>query len=236
VLYRELGLPGGVTAFVGGGGKTTLIGVLARELAARHTVLIATTTHIYPPACPVLISPTAREVLSAFEDERTVAVGSEAEDGKLGALPELQRLYPVLADAALVEADGARRLPLKAPAEHEPVIPREARLVVAVLGLDGIGKPIAEAAHRPELYAALVGKPVTDAVTPEDAALVLMSTEGQMKNVACPFAVVLNKADTPERMDAARKIAEKLPCTALITALAREDDPIEVWRNGKCSC
>ena len=150
MLYRELGLPGGVTAFVGGGGKTTLIGVLARELAARHTVLIATTTHIYPPACPVLISPTAREVLSAFEDERTVAVGSEAEDGKLGALPELQRLYPVLADAALVEADGARRLPLKAPAEHEPVIPREARLVVAVLGLDGIGKPIAEAAHRPE--------------------------------------------------------------------------------------
>ena len=45
-----------------------------------------------------------------------------------------------LADYVLVEADGAKRFPLKAPAAHEPVIPDETRLVIAVAGLSGVGK------------------------------------------------------------------------------------------------
>ena len=40
----------------------------------------------------------------------------------------------------LIEADGARRLPLKVPAEHEPVIPEMTTHVLSVYGLDSIGK------------------------------------------------------------------------------------------------
>ena len=88
---------------------------------------------------------------------------------------------------SLIEADGARRLPLKAPATHEPVIPEGASLVVAVAGIDGAGRPVSEV-HRPELYARLVDKPLDAAVTPEDIAFVLCHLEGQKKGVPLRLA------------------------------------------------
>ena len=39
----------GVTALIGGGGKTTLMYHLARELRERGTVAVTTTTKIWPP-------------------------------------------------------------------------------------------------------------------------------------------------------------------------------------------
>ena len=51
----------------------------------------------------------------------------------------------VNSDVLLIEADGARRLPLKAPYDHEPVIPPDASLVVPVVGMDVLGQPLDEA-------------------------------------------------------------------------------------------
>ena len=122
-----------------------------------------------------------------------------------------------LADYVLLEADGAKRLPLKAPAEHEPVIPPETTLVIAVLGLDGIGKPVSEAAFRPERYAALIGKPESEPVTPLDAARVLTHPDGQRKNVTgtMRFCVLLNKADDEKRSAFALELARELNGTGL---------------------
>ena len=39
----------GVTALIGGGGKTTLMYTLAEELRRRGTVLVTTSTHIQRP-------------------------------------------------------------------------------------------------------------------------------------------------------------------------------------------
>ena len=118
-------------------------------------------------------------------------------------------------------ADGAKRLPLKAPAPHEPVIPPEAALVVAVAGLDGIGRPILETAFRPERYAALLGRSANDLVTPEDVARVLADAAGQRKGVApgMRFAVVLNKADDAARVALAARVADAIPdgvCEAVV--------------------
>ena len=44
----EIGL--GLTALIGGGGKTTLMYHLAAELRQQGTVLVCTTTKIWPPA------------------------------------------------------------------------------------------------------------------------------------------------------------------------------------------
>ena len=52
----------------------------------------------------------------------------------------------------LVEADGSRRLPLKAHAPHEPVIPKEAGCVLCVVGARGFDRPIRKAVHRPEQF------------------------------------------------------------------------------------
>ena len=231
-LSEALQIPHGVTAFVGGGGKTTAIARLAQELSATGRVLVATTTRIYPPKLPVLIDPSEDDLWKAFRQHAVVAVGSDWGD-KLGP-PENLDAMCALSDYALIEADGSRGLPLKAPAAHEPVIPKSARLVVAVAGVDGIGQTIS-AVHRPKYYATLVGKPLDALVTPEDVAKVLLHPDGQRKGVNCPWRVLLNKADDDERLTLARACAEKIPGVAVIASFKRDPVLLEVWRDGVCA-
>ncbi len=225
-------IPRGVTAIIGGGGKTSLQNLLAARLCACGSVIITTSTHIWPPECPILYEPSSDEIRAALKRQSLIAVGRACEDGKLGGIDALWDELPRLADYVLVEADGSKGRPLKAPAAHEPVLPA-AQLVIAVAGMDGIGQPIATAAHRPELYAALVGKSTDSPVTPEDAARVLESQSGQRKDVSCRYAVVLNKADTQERLRYAQEIAALLPYETYITALTNTDDPIIEHREAR---
>ena len=68
----------------------------------------------------------------------------------------------------MIEADGAKRLPLKVPGEWEPVIPDFTDLVVGVIGMDAVGQMIRESCHRPERVAAFLNKEQTDPVTEAD--------------------------------------------------------------------
>lgn len=218
-LSDWLEIPRGITAVVGGGGKTTLIHTLAEELADRGRVLITTTTHIRPPTCETLLSPEAGQIAKAFAHTRIVAVGMPAPDGKLTEVAELRERYASLADYVLIEADGSRGLPLKAPAEHEPVLPEHAALVIAVAGMSCEGQTVAAAAHRPALYATLAQCQTGDMVQPEWVARVLEHPLGQRKGVTGPFAVVLNQADSPRRLEFARKVAQRLTSKTGIVAL-----------------
>ncbi|HWQ98084.1 MAG TPA: selenium cofactor biosynthesis protein YqeC [Clostridia bacterium] len=213
-LAAAFDVPKGITALVGGGGKTTAMLRLARELAAGGArVIVTTTTHIFPPdGIPTGNPGNADEITHALLLEPLLCLGKPAADGKLGAPDLPMDTLANLADYVLVEADGAKHLPLKAPAEHEPVIPPETRLVIAVAGLDGIGQPIRDAAFRPELYAALCGKAETEPVTPRDIALVLAHESGQRKGVPANarFAVLLNKADDAGRRMSALAVATEL--------------------------
>ena len=213
-LAAALDVPRGITALVGGGGKTTLMLRLARELVEGGArVIVTTTTHIFPPeGIPTGNPANAQEVSRALLLEPLLCLGKPAEGGKLTAPDLSMAMLSQLADYVLVEADGAKRLPLKAPDAHEPVIPRETRLVVAVAGLDGAGKPIREAAFRPALYAALCEKSEQDAATPRDIARVLAHPNGQRKSIpkGARFAVLLNKADDEPLQATAREIAAEL--------------------------
>lgn len=166
----------GVTAVIGSGGKTALLRTLGAALAAEgQRVALCATTKMYPfPGLPCLLSPTLPELAAALDREGLVCVGKPLpRSGKLTA-PELSMAALVsAADYVLAEADGAAGLPLKAHAEWEPVIPPEAARVVCVVGASGLGRPIAEAAHRPERFAALAGTVPEDAASPENAARVL---------------------------------------------------------------
>ena len=213
-LAAAFDVPKGITALVGGGGKTTAMLRLAHELAAGGArVIVTTTTHIFPPqGIPTGNPSNAAEVSHALMLEPLLCLGKPAADGKLSAPDLSMAMLTQQADYVLVEADGAKRLPLKAPAEHEPVIPPEALLVIAVAGLDGIGQPIRDAAFRPELYAALCGKAVTEIVTARDIALVLAHESGQRKGVpqGARFAVLLNKSDDAGRRMSALAVATEL--------------------------
>lgn len=223
-------IPKGITALVGGGGKTTLMLRLGRALSQRGAkVILTTTTHIFPPEEIYLCNPASEaDACEALKNNNLVCFGVPAEDGKLSAPSLPIDSMETLAEYVLVESDGAKRLPLKAPAEHEPVIPNRARLVIAVAGLDGIGKTIRETAFRSPLYAALLGKTEDDIVTAADIAEVLLHPNGQRKSLpdGARFAVLLNKADDQKLQSAALEIASALRGDGaervIIAALGRE--------------
>ena len=97
-------------------------------------------------------------------------------------------------DYVLAEADGSRRLPLKAHAAWEPVIPAATANVVLVVGASGLGKPVAKVVHRPELFCERCGCEPTDVATPERVAMVL-NAELQMLNLN-NARIMLNQVDT----------------------------------------
>lgn len=224
-LQEALQLQGqGVISLVGAGGKTSLLYGLARELAAKgDPVLTTTTTRIYPPAASqsprLLLADTAARILAQAtvllreNPHLTAAAGIGAGDGKLVGFPP--ELIDTLAGSGLfrwiiVEADGAAGRPLKAPADHEPVIPASSRWVVALLGLSALGEPLTERwVHRPERLAALTGLPAGSAITAAAVARLLADPRGSLKG-APPESrrlIFLNQADTPVAQRAAEAIA-----------------------------
>ncbi len=228
-VLDALEVPRGMTSIVGGGGKTTLMLRLARELAdSGARVIVTTSTHIFPPeGISTKTECTLKEARQALEHERLICLGTPGKEGKLSA-PEIPLSeLPAIADYVLVEADGAKGLPLKAPAEHEPVIPKETTLVVAVAGLDAIGCPMGDAAFRSDRYGALLGADETHLLTPGDLARVLAHPQGQRKGVlpGMRFGVLLNKADDAARTRAALEIAlllkQDLVERVVIAALGR---------------
>ncbi len=210
----------GVTALIGGGGKTSTMYALAEELRKKGSVIVCTSTHILcPPQYPYL--PRLAEQLNKGEVVSTGKI-----DGSKLSTPE-QPFSELIryADYVLVEADGSRQLPLKAHASHEPVIPPESNTVLAVIGIDGLGKPIKEAAHRPELYADICGVSVDDIVT-EEMICTVLSTYPRYDGI------LINKADDAQRIAEAETLASLFSVPVAITAWQTEH-PIKAFRRAE---
>lgn len=205
----------GVIAVIGSGGKTTLLRTLGEELAAKHRVVLCTTTKILPfPGVP--LARTAAE-LAALGPRRLICAGTPLPGtGKLTG-PEIPlKALAERFDYVLVEADGAAGRPLKAHAPWEPVIPPEAARVLHVIGASGFGRPIAEAAHRPGLYARLAGAEESAPASPETEAAVLLA-EGLHTRV------FINQAETAEARRQAAALAARLSCPVLAGSLMRKE-------------
>ncbi len=212
-LSRLLNLRPGVTALAGGGGKTTAMYALARELARRGTVVCTTTTHILPPGhLPVLDGADAGALERAVRNYGCVCVGAPAREGKLSApalsVGELARF----ADYVLVEADGSKGLPVKAHLSHEPVIPPETGVALLLAGASGFGRPVREAVHRWEQFCTLTGAGPEELVTPENLAR-LIAAEG------LGDIILVNQAETPAAMACAGRLAGLLPQPVFAGAL-----------------
>lgn len=206
-LAELLGVGPGVTSVVGSGGKTSLLAALARELSG--TVVLTTTTHILPFAgVPLVTSANADDVRAALAGSRVVCVGSQAEkDGKLVAPTLGIDTLATLADYVLVEADGARRLPLKAHAAWEPVIPACSNRTILVFGASGLDRPVHEVVHRPEIFCELTGCAPNHPATPE---LVARAAEAE----ALADVALVNQEDVAP--DTARELAALLGIPAFV--------------------
>ncbi len=214
-----------VVAFVGAGGKTTAMFRLARELRASGAcVVVTTTTRIFAPAAAegrrVVLGGTWREMragVAAAQARRELPVVARAvsEDGKLVGVRRAQvaRLAALPGvDHVLVEADGARGKPFKAPRRHEPVIPVSATLVVAVVGIDAVGRRLRAAAHDVAPVTAIAPSGADDPVDPRTIARVMLDPAGGAKGVPSGARLVflINKADSAVRVDRARALSREL--------------------------
>ena len=181
-------------AIVGSGGKTTAMFQLARDFGSR--VILTTTTHLAQDQLMQADRHIALEDLADLPSiERELAgdillfTGSEIETNRVkGPDQEILLQLVALADRwecpLLVEADGARQLPIKAPADHEPPIPDFVDTIIVVAGLSGLGKPLNEKwVHRPEIFSDLVGVPLGSEVTSQHLADALTSSRGGLKNI-----------------------------------------------------
>lgn len=219
-----------LVTLVGAGGKTTLLYALARQAADRgRTVAVTTTTHMLPHPGLVLTERPDRALLAA---RQVVMAGVLLPDGKISAGRSPVKLLAA-ADVVLVEGDGSKRLPLKAPEAWEPVIPEESDAVIAVAGLSAVGRAIETVCHRPRRAVLLLGKPPQALVTAADVALLLAHPEGGRKGVPhqAAFRCVLNQADNPARRAAGAAVAEHLrQCGihAAVTQFRQEE------RDGAC--
>jgi molybdenum cofactor cytidylyltransferase len=144
--------------------------------------------------------------------------GPEGDDQRTLGLPEvllerLRRHAEANNQPLLVEADGSRRRPLKAPAAHEPVIPAWANTVVVVAGLSGLGQPLSpEWVHRPEMFSRLTGLAPGDPVSADGLRRLLTHPQGGLKSIpdTARRLALLNQAGTPELQAAAHSLARAL--------------------------
>ena len=242
-----------VVAIVGGGGKTSALYRLAAELAepGLGRVLLATTAKMLLPqeheADGLFINADFDAIAQRLESTipylRRILVAPDImespEGWKLTSVPldwpkRLAALVRV--SNVLVEADGSRHLPFKAPADYEPPIPPDTDLVVVVVGLDVLGQPLDEThVHRPEIVARLTGAKLGDVVDAGMIARALAHPQGGLKNIpAGARAVALLNKVTEENLDAGRRIADAVladgPYEAVLLGAVQDADPIRERR------
>lgn len=197
-------IPKGVISIIGSGGKTSLIQALSLLLSKKGSVLITTTTHIFPFShCEnILVEETDSEeaILSLVDDgfrrHPVLCIGVKGKDGKLTKAPILFSTLEKHCDYILVEADGSKHLPAKAHNEREPQLPKETKLSVLVFGLSALHKPIEEVVHRVELFRVLFTPPLEMGVVLSEE---LLAEALQKENLG--DLLFLNQADCIEKKE-----------------------------------
>jgi molybdenum cofactor cytidylyltransferase len=231
-----------IIAFVGAGGKSTAMFKLAREIAP---CLVATTTRLgstqHELADKHFIVGDNENIFNEIEANSnqgvTLITRKKLKEGKWGGLKEneiakLKEIAGYHDLPLLIEADGARHMLFKAPAEHEPVIPEFVDAVVVVTSLAVIGKPLTDKfVHRPEVVAEIGKWKVDDVVDASLIEKVLCHPQGGLKNIPSHARriALLTDADTRELQSIASDLSTHLLSTfhtTLTSVLNHPTSPI----------
>jgi probable selenium-dependent hydroxylase accessory protein YqeC len=216
-----------LVCFIGAGGKTTTMFALAQALKSLHKrILVTTTTNIIYPEkheCDAVIVNDEPDpgLFQAVSAGTVTVLGHAIVNGeKLAGVNKafIHKLHQQkLFDCILVECDGSKRKPIKAAAYYEPVVPANTTKTIGVIGLDAMGKPIAEEyVHRPEQFCAVVNRCMGEMIDPEAVVNLIVSPQGLFKGVpeGCAKYVLLNKADNAQLKENAG---------AILTGLLKRD-------------
>lgn len=222
-------------ALTGAGGKSTAMFRLGRDLVdpalmpgTPGTVLLTSTTHLAAQQLSLgdhhfsIYSPQDVDSIDTKLPSGVVLLtGPLGPDQRTRGLDRnsIQRLRILVESHSggplplLVEADGSRQKPLKAPAEHEPVVPPWVDQVLVFAGLSALGQPLdSRWVHRPERFGRLAGLQAGQEITISALARVLSSPMGSLKGIpeTARRVAVLNQADTPQLRQAGLQLAQSI--------------------------
>ncbi len=196
-----------VISFVGAGGKTTAMFQLARQFDT--PVIVTSTTHLSQTQSHladrhIIFYENAynRNKRISIESGVTLITGNLDQQGKYTGITidQANRLGEFTLNnqiPLLVEADGSRQLPLKAPADHEPAIPEITNHAVVLAGLSGLGNILNDDyVHRAEIFSRLTGRKINELVTIDDVIIELRDRQGGLKNIPkeARKSVILNQS------------------------------------------
>ena len=212
-----------IVCLTGGGGKTTLLYALGEDAAEADNKVLCTTTVKMSRHGPMTRLPTA------FEDDPAALVlpsgGAlfSARRSPPGGAPDKVYGYSAtevdalaergLASWIFVEADGAAGRPIKAPAEHEPVIPTSTAIVIGVIGLSCLSQACTpELVFRTERFTAITGLALGSSITPEAVATLVLHPNGLFKNSPDTSVRLLfcNQSELPGAVEAGNAIAKAI--------------------------
>ena len=196
-----------VISFYGAGGKTTLISRLAEEISSSGLkVLLTTTTKILiPQGIPLFFNVETDKSIRAlkrhFNESNIAVLGRRMlRDNKIEGISaqEVQQLRDLLQVTVLVEADGARGLPIKGYTSNEPVLPSCSDLIIAVIGADALGatlssKNVHRLAKVTEETGAEEGSIINEQIVGD--VFKYMLKLGRIQAPGAKAACILNKAD-----------------------------------------
>ncbi len=226
IEQRFLSIVSTTVSITGGGGKTTLLIGLGAYLRARgRSVLLTTSTKIQSPEildfhADHIFRNREEAFAHAPKKGETVFYAETLDERKCTspALEDIERLSK-LYDVTLVEADGARFLPLKMHTDRDPVVVKGTSLTLALMGASALGRRIGDVCFGSE------GDGLVDEAFLQS---LIDSPEGVLKGFTGDGAIIVNQCDSYE-YGAFRRLAS--PCE-MIMASAREDRIYEIVRNG----
>jgi probable selenium-dependent hydroxylase accessory protein YqeC len=220
-ISEALGLRrGACLAFIGAGGKTTTMLALAHEAMERGlSVVVTTTTKIWPPAgMPLVLEHRSENIVDAcrsiLSSGPCVAVGRGLTDrDKVAGLDPrtvCRLVESKVANVVLCEADGAAGRPLKVHDTHEPVVPACSTSVAVVGGLDSLGRmPGPNVIHRFQQYENMMQWDPSLPISPAMCADLLVLAAERLQN-SVPVVYVLNKADDASLRRAGAEVAAEI--------------------------
>jgi probable selenium-dependent hydroxylase accessory protein YqeC len=214
-----------VISIVGAGGKTTTMFKLAEELkVADKKVLVTTSTAIYYPerrCVDEIIIGSEKEALFRVLYSCNICSGSitvigreVSREGKLLGIDKdvINSIYAEeLFDFIIVEADGAKGKPIKAPDVHEPVIVESTSKTIGVIGIDSIGSEINDYnVHRSGIFCNIVETSMFKKINEEMIFRLIINDKGLFKGTPKQSEkyLILNKVHTQSQKDAVIKIID----------------------------
>ena len=229
-------------SFSGAGGKTTALFTLARELP--DPVLVTTTTHFSVEQLKLADNirfssqvQDAESFVNSLSPGITVLAGEEVNDQRVSgpSLHVLDQIYQHTRSAGrnlLIETDGSRQRPLKAPASYEPVIPQFIDHAVVVVGLSALGRPFSSRyVHRIEEFTRITSLSEGEEIPLEAITQVLTHPNGGLRGIPdnARRICLINQADNEMLQASAKRIAGSLLTeydSIIIASLRRKGEEI----------